>query len=128
MYILTKMNLKFSKKKPPTEFKKTEKRIAEIISAMENLEHQHESIFGNTNYSDNDEYVKLEEKLNTLETELYSTEEKEAHVLYDTISHITFVEDETGGIVIDGTTRLKGSFYKLLSRLEEKQLVINIID
>ena len=128
MYLLTIMELEFSKKKSSDVFKATQKKIEEAADRMEEIAENHTSIFNNSNFTDNDEYVELVEYIDKLRSELFNKEKRDARIIYDTDTQITYVEDVTGGIVIDGDTRLAGSFPKFLEKLEENYLVVNIID
>ncbi len=128
MYLLTKMKLEFSKKKPPEEYKALRKKTKDISKLLEDIEEQHTLLFNNNDYENSEEYVKLNEQLEKIQGELFSKEEREAQVIYDTTTHMTFVEDVTGGIVIDGDVRLAGSFDKFLKKLQETETVLNIID
>ena len=128
MYLLTIMELEFSKKKSSDVFKATQKKIEDAADRMEEIAESHTSIFNNSNFTDNDEYVELVEYIDKLRSELFNKEKRDARIIYDTDTQITYVEDVTGGIVIDGDTRLAGSFPKFLEKLEENYLVVNIID
>ena len=128
MFLLTRMKLEFHKKKSAEDFKSSQKKIGEIADEMEEIAERHTTIFNNSEYLKDEDYMDLKSKLKTLQDNLYKKEERETRLIYDTKTHVTYVEDETGGIVIDGDTRLAGSFGKFLEKLEENFLVINIID
>ena len=128
MYLLTIMELEFSKKKSSDVFKATQKKIEEAADRMEEIAESHTSIFNNSNFTDNDEYVELVDYIDKLRSELFNKEKRDARIIYDTETQKTYVEDVTGGIVIDGDTRLAGSFPKFLEKLEENHSVVNLID
>lgn len=128
MFLLTKMKLEFQKKKSPEEFNETRNKIEEITSSMEDIAERHMSLYNNSEYLADEDYVIMKGQLKELKENLYKKEEREAYIIYDTKTHVTYVEDETGGIVIDGDTRLAGSFTTFLESLKKNFLVINIID
>lgn len=128
MFLLTRMKLEFHKKKSAEDFKASQKKIEEVAEEMEEIAERHMSIFNNSDYLKDEDYVILKKKLVGLQSNLYKKEERETRLVYDTKTHVTYVEDETGGIVIDGDTRLAGSFSKFLEKLEQNYLVVNIID